>query len=235
MNKSVLLISDQHAPYHHQDTLAFLKAIKEEIQPDRVINLGDETDQHAWSFHSSEPDLLSPGNELKAAKKYITELHSIFPVMDLVESNHGSLFFRKALANGLPYDLFKPYNQLWGVGDSWLWHFDLSIKLPNGQSCYFHHGKNADVTKLSKAMSMNAIQGHYHEKFKIEYWRNPSQTYWGMQTGCLIDHKSMAFAYNKNNLHRPILGTGVIVDSRPALVPMELTKSGKWDKKLRFI
>jgi len=33
--KSVLLISDMHAPYQHPDALRFLQAIKDEYAPDR--------------------------------------------------------------------------------------------------------------------------------------------------------------------------------------------------------
>jgi predicted phosphodiesterase len=234
-NKSVLLISDQHAPYHHKDTLDFLKAIRDEIQPDRVINLGDEADFHDISFHKSEKSLYSAGDELKHAKDFIKDLEKLFPEMDLLESNHGSLTFRKALDSGLPYEVMKPYQMIWGVRDKWKWHFDLTIKLPNGNSCYFTHGKSADVLKLSQSMGICAVQGHYHNRFKIEYWQNPLSVLWGMQIGCLIDDTSRAFAYNKNQKHKPMIGTGVIVDGHPALVPMVLNKKGRWVKRLYFI
>jgi hypothetical protein len=42
LRKSILVISDQHAPYHHIDTLDFLKAIKLKYKPDCVVNIGDE-------------------------------------------------------------------------------------------------------------------------------------------------------------------------------------------------
>ena len=44
--KSILVISDQHAPYHHIDTLDFLAAIKKKYKPDTVVNIGDEMDWH---------------------------------------------------------------------------------------------------------------------------------------------------------------------------------------------
>lgn len=64
-SKSILVISDQHYPYNHPDIYAFLKALKDKYEPDRVINIGDELDYHAISFHDHHPDLLAPGDELQ--------------------------------------------------------------------------------------------------------------------------------------------------------------------------
>jgi hypothetical protein len=53
-----------------------------------------------------------------------------------------------------------------------------------------------------------------------------------MQSGCLIDRKALAFAYDKLNLNRPIIGTSIIIDSKPELIPMILNKAGRWIGKL---
>ena len=60
LRKSILVISDQHAPYHHIDTIDFLAAIKQKYKPDTVVNIGDEMDWHSISFHDSHPGLYSP-------------------------------------------------------------------------------------------------------------------------------------------------------------------------------
>ena len=106
--KRVLVISDQHMPYHHSDMFRFLKAVKKEYNPDLVINIGDENDKHALSFHDSNPDLMSAGDELKATRKNIKKLEGIFPKQYICESNHGSLHLRKAMANGIPRDYIRP-------------------------------------------------------------------------------------------------------------------------------
>ena len=92
--------------------------------------------------------------------------------MDIIESNHGSLVWRKAKTNGIPKHYIKSYNDVLGVGEGWNWSFDLTLTLPNGQQCYVHHGKSSDVLKLSQQSGMNAVQGHFHERFKIDYWAN---------------------------------------------------------------
>jgi len=230
MNKRVLIISDQHIPYHHKDLFIFLKALKKKYKPDKVINMGDELDKHSLSFHPSNEELYSAGDELEKGIEFLQYMEEIFPAMDILESNHGSMLARKALVNGIPLKYLKSYNEIYGVSNKWKWHGELVIKLSNGQQCYFCHGKIKDSAKLSQQMSMNVVQGHYHESFKIEYWSNPNNLFWGMNVGCLIDNNSMAFAYNKLFPKRPIRGMGIIIDGQPKLLPMLLDKKGRWNK-----
>jgi hypothetical protein len=232
-NSRILLISDMHIPYHHPDTLEFLQYLKDKYQPTRIICLGDELDKHALSFHDSDPDLPSAGDELRMALPVIAKLKEMFPVMDILESNHGSLVYRKAHAHGIPRHYLKSYNDVLGVDDNWKWHYEMTIDLPNGNRCYLHHGKSANVTKTSQTMSMCAVQGHYHETFKTEYWGNPNGLFWAMQAGCLINDKCYAFNYNNVNLKRPIIGTGLIIDSTPVLEAMILDSEGRWENRLK--
>lgn len=231
-NSRILLISDLHIPYHHPDALDFLQHLKDKYNPTRVICMGDELDKHSLSFHDSDPDLPSAGDELRASLPVIQKLKEMFPVMDILESNHGSLLYRKAHAFGIPKHYLKSYNDVLGVDSDWKWYYDITVDLPNGNKCYLHHGKSSNVTKTSQTMSMCSAAGHFHETFKIEYWGNPVALYWAMQTGCLIDDKSYAFNYNNVNLKRPIIGTGLIINSMPILEPMVLDKNGRWvDRK----
>ncbi len=227
-NSRILLISDMHIPYHHPDTLDFLQYLKDKYNPTRVICLGDELDKHALSFHDSDPNLPSAGDELRMALPVIKQLKDMFPEMDILESNHGSLLYRKAHHHGIPKEYLKTYNEVLQVDDGWKWYYDLVVDLPNGNKCYLHHGKSTNVTKTSQTMSMCAVQGHFHETFKVEYWGNPIALYWAMQCGCLIDDKSYAFNYNNVNLKRPIIGTGLIIDSMPVLEAMVLNEDGRW-------
>ena len=227
-NSRILFISDMHIPYHHKDLIPFLKHLKAKYNPTRVICLGDELDQHSLSFHDSDPDLPNAGDEIRRALPVIKEVFELFPVMDIIESNHGSLVWRKAKTNGIPKHYIKTYNDVLGVDDGWKWSFDLTLTLPNGQKCYVHHGKSSDVVKLGQQMGMHAVQGHYHNTFKIDYWGNPTGLYFGMQCGCLVDDSSLAFSYNNVNIQRPVIGTGLIIDGVPILEAMILDKNGDW-------
>lgn len=198
------------------------------VRIDSHVLITGNCDGHSLSFHDHDPDLPSAGDEIRLALKYVSDLKSIFPEMDVLESNHGSLIWRKAMTHGIPRWYIKSYNDFLGVGDDWRWSYDLTVALPNGQKCYMHHGKSSEVIKLSQQMGMCAVQGHYHEKFKIDYWGNPNGLFWGLQAGCLVDDSALAFNYNNVNIKRPIVGTGLIIDSLPILEPMVLGTDGRW-------
>lgn len=227
-NTRVLIISDQHFPYSHKDIIPFLKAVKEKYKPDRVINIGDEIDGHSISFHDSDPDLMSPADEMQAAIVGLKNLYKIFPKVSIVESNHGSLVYRRAKKNGIPSGLIKSYREMLEAPPGWTWSKDITLKLSNGCPCYFVHSKGSDILKVSQSMGMSVVSGHLHEKFEIRYWGNQLGLYFGMQVGCLINDDSLAYFYNKLNLKRPIIGVGVIINGLPQLVPMVLKKGGRW-------
>lgn len=231
-NSRVLVIGDLHCPYQHPDAFSFLEAIKKKYNPDRVIQIGDEVDFHAISFHGADPDLMSPGEELKSAITKLKFLYKLFPDMDLLESNHGSLVYRKGKAHGIPRHVFKTYREVLEAPSGWRWHFDLTIKLSDGNNCYFHHSKSADILKTSQSMGMSAVSGHLHEKMGAQYWANSLGLYFAAQTGCLVNDKSLAMSYNNTNLKRPIIGSLIILDGQPKLLPLILNKDGRWIKKL---
>jgi hypothetical protein len=231
-NSSVLVIGDTHAPYHHRDALDFLAALAKRYKPDRVVHIGDEVDLHSTSYHEHNPDLPSPGDEHKLGRKFLHTLHGMFPKMDLMQSNHGSLYARKRITAGLPEAVFKTDNEIWGVGAGWKWHFDLRMRLPSGEECYFHHSKGGNILQVSQAMGMSTVAGHLHEKCGVQYWGTPGGLHFAAQTGCLVDWHSMAMAYARNNLKRPVLGSLVIVDGFALSIPMVLNDKGRWTKQL---
>jgi len=231
MAKSILIISDLHVPYEHQDALAFLKAVKTKYKPNKIICIGDEVDYHALSFHDSDPNLPSAGDELLQAKVKLKAFYKLFPNVTLVDSNHGSMVWRKAMANGMPREMFKDYNELLEAPKGWVWVDDITLKLPDGTSCYFHHSRG-NALKTGQVYGMSHVCGHHHESFNINYWSTPERLSFAMTVGCLVDRKSLALAYAKNNLKRQILGVGIIINGNPQLIPMRLNKNGRWNKKL---
>lgn len=216
-----------HQPYSHPDTLAFLTAIKKKFKPTRIVSIGDEVDLHSISFHDHDPDLLGPGDELEAAILKLRPIYKLFPDMDILDSNHGSLVYRKAKHHGIPKSALRTYREILDAPRGWNWHDDLTIETSAGQ-IYFCHSKGSDVMKVSQAMGMSVIQGHSHSIFDIRYWSNPNSLMFGMTVGCLINDKSLAFAYNRISVKRPVIGVGLVVKGLPMLVPMVLLKNGRW-------
>lgn len=227
-NSRILVIPDMHMPYCHPDTWKFLAAVKKKYKPDRVVCLGDEVDHHALSYHEKDPDLDSAGIELEKAVKFLKPIYKLFPEVDVLESNHGSLVYRKAKTAGIPRRLIVPYREQIEAPKGWKWHFDLKIQMSNGQWVYFHHGKSAKPIELSREEGMCSVEGHYHTKFHVTTWRNSKRLMWGAHAGYLADHDSLAQAYAKNNLKRGVVGCIVILSGWARLVPMPLRKDGRW-------
>lgn len=230
--KCILVIPDQHFPFSHIQIFQFLKAVKAKYKPDKVVNLGDEIDGHSFSMHNHSPNLPSPHDEFGLAIKQLKHLYKLFPEVDVLESNHGSLVYRRAEMNGLPKRVIMSYNQILEAPKTWRWHSDLVLYGSDGNPIYFCHGLSADSLRNSKNKSMNFISGHFHSKFEIRYWANSLNLYWGVISGCLIDYKSLAFEYGRNMLDKPILGCTIIRNGHPILIPMVLDKSGRWTGKL---
>ena len=228
-NSRILVIPDLHFPYCHMDALDFLHKIQKNLQPTRIICLGDELDYHAASFHDSDPDLDSAGKELTLGLGYIDTLHELFPKMELLHSNHGSMAYRKAKAGNMPRHLLKSYNEVLGVSsDDWSWHESIVLELPNGNKCKFVHGISANILSASQSIGMSLIQGHHHSLFELRYWTAGQGLHFAITSGCLIDDKSMAFAYNKLQVKRPIMGVTFIENSIPHLIPMALDENNRW-------
>ena len=228
MNERILMISDMHAPYEHPDTMPFLCAVKNKYRPTRAVCVGDEVDKHAMSFHDSDPDLPSAGDELQLAIKALQSLYHMFPEMDLVDSNHGSMVYRKGKHHGIPRKYLRDYGEVLEAPKGWKWHNDLLIELPTKQFMYVCHGLRKDGIRLARDQGCCVVQGHYHTEFCIQYASSPRQLLWSMQVGCSIDDHTLAFHYNKTTAQRPIIGHGIVIEGIPKLLPMILDEDGKW-------
>ena len=230
-NKRILVISDLHAPYQHPDAIKFLAALKDKYDPDKIICIGDELDFHAMSFHPSNAELYSAGDEFKAGQEVLWQIEELFPKMTLVESNHGSMAYRKARVTGIPDSFLIPYKEILDV-KNWNWFPEIEMMLPNKQPCLFTHGIGTNIRTVMGEKMMSVTQGHFHEKFEVIFKGNGERLNFGMTVGCLIDDKSMAFHYNKNFAKRPIVGCGMIIDSQPILQPLVLKSNGRWNGRV---
>lgn len=231
LDQSVLFISDLHCPYNHPDSFEFLKAIKHHFKPDITVNVGDEVDGHSISFHDSDTSLPSADQELEMAIRDMEELKGIFPKMYILESNHGSLAYRKVKHHGIPIRHLKDLHELYNTPE-WSWHHEVVLETHNGFVTVVH-GKTGAYNKLALEQGNSAVQGHYHQKFEITWVQSSMNTRFNMIVGCLIDQRSMAFAYGKNISKKPILGCGWLNElGEPALIRMKLDRHGRWNGKL---
>ncbi len=228
--KRLICVSDLHKPYGHPDTNDFLAALQEKYNFTHVLIGGDEIDAHATSFHTHDPNLLSPGHELEIAIKQLKPLYKLFPKAFVLSSNHGDLFIRKAKHFGIPAQVLRSYNEILDAPSTWEWREHWVLQFTNGKKAYAAHGIGKNYLQMGQNLGMCFIQFHFHNELGIRYWSVNSETHWAIQSGCFVDDTSLAMAYNKATLGRPVIGCSGVIDGLPVLFPMCLDANGRWNK-----
>lgn len=227
----VLTISDLQAPFQHKDTMPFLSALKKKYKPTKIVCMGDEEDQHALSEYDKDPDGHSAGREHELAIEFLQSIYKMFPVADVCISNHTDRVFRKAYKHGIPRAYFKEYRDFLEAPKTWRWsdYFEIDgVRYTHGEG---FSGRNGAISCADANMQSTVI-GHIHAFAGIQWSANPRYLYFGLNTGCLIDVHAYAFRYGKHMKHKPIIGTGLVVEGLPVFVPMLLDKHSRWVGKL---
>lgn len=221
-NNVVLFFSDTHAPYHHRDTLDFLRDVANQYKPDRVIHGGDILD--VYSVSSYPKDMNHPHSwtdELKGGRKFVKELGLLFPKLDLLESNHDSRAYSKAVVAGIPRDFLVKYLKVIDAPEEWRLHDRLRVTVDSTREHWlFSHTITGGALSVAKHLSTSVCVGHSHTLFGCHAFNNGKDTFWGVDSGCLISDKGSPYRYNKINAFRPLRGCVVIQDGIPIMVPM---------------
>lgn len=234
-NNSILTFGDVHEPFSHPDAMVFLSAVADKYGPDRVVHLGDQTDSYIFSHYSKALEADNVPTEVKQMREGTNKLAELFNDMEIMDSNHDSRLYRKAKSAGISRELIVPYATFLGVDDyNWKWHSDLTLTVDsNREQIYFAHTRTGTTLSLAKHIGMNAVTGHHHTRFGVDYYRSPSGIRWAVDTGCLISDKGHAFSYNAASAIRPVRGCCVILNGIPHAIPMYTKKSGvRWNGKV---
>jgi len=205
-NKRVLIISDLHFPWSIEGWFEFLKSIHEKRKYDLIISIGDEVDHAAISFHEKENGMPSACKELEMAQDEMALLHTLFPKIYVLTSNHGSLIHRKMKFGGVPYEVLKPLPDLYGC-PLYEWHDEIVLKT-NAGDVYLCHGKSSAYGKMVREIGTSCIQGHFHTKAEITFHKTIGGLRFSMFVGCLADQEKIAFRYAKNNIGQFINAVG---------------------------
>lgn len=225
--KAVLLIGDSHLPYEHIDYLDFCQFVSEYFGCKLHVHMGDYEDHHAISFHESDSELFSAGDELEEVIRRTQFWYETFPKMKIIDSNHGSLVFRRAKKHGIPLHHFKTLQEVYKT-PKWSWFDTIMLSTKQGE-VYLCHGKSSIYNKLAREIGCSAAQGHFHGKLEVTWANSVLIERFNMFVGCGVDRVSLAFAYGKNHIPNPMLGCGVIdEEGNPHVVRMRLNKRGRW-------
>ena len=218
-NKSnrVLVIGDIHAPFTLDGYLEHCVRVKEKYNCNKIVFIGDCIDSHYSSYHETDPDGLSGGEELDLAVKMISKWAKAFPKATVILGNHDRIIMRKAFTGGIPKAWIRDYKEVLNTPG---WDFVESKTIDN---VLYIHGEGGTARTRMKKELHSLVQGHLHTQMYIDWAVGANFKVFGMQVGCGIDKDSFAMAYAKN-FGKPAIACGVILENGtlPILEPMRL-------------
>ena len=224
------IIGDTHIPYELDGYLQWCYDVFDQWAVDRIIHIGDAFDNHALSFHDSEPMLKGVTGEVTEARERASEMYDLFPEATLILGNHDRIPARQLRKIGMEPTIFmKPFEEIYDMPEGWSTENTVQI-----DDVIYHHGETAGgmngFLKDAKNRMQCAVSGHNHSNAGIASFATQNELVWGMAVGCGVDRDHMAFAYGKNFPSKPIIACGVVVDGEPHV---EFANLGKKIRRAR--
>jgi hypothetical protein len=206
----VLCIGDLHEPFCLDGYLEFCKQIYTKHQCNKVVFIGDVIDNHFSSYHETDVDGMSGGEELDLAINRISKWRDAFPIADVTIGNHDRLIMRKAQTGAVPRKWIKAYKE---VLETPQWNFTERVVIDGVQ---YVHGEAGTAKAKCRADMMSTVQGHLHTQCYTEWFAGANFKIFGAQVGCGIDHDAYAMAYAKAG-KKPIIGCAVIINGKTCI------------------
>jgi len=206
--RRILVIGDLHAPFIQEGYFEFCKYIYNIYNCNQVIFIGDIIDNHYASFHSTDPNGMSGGDELSAAIRVLKPWKETFKKADVIVGNHDRMIMRKAFSSAIPKQWIKSYNDV--LGTKWNWKDRIVY-----DKVQYVHGEGGTARTRAKNDMMSTCQGHIHTQAYVEHLCGTKIRIFGMQVGCGIDRESYAAAYAKN-FKKQAIGVGVVIGGHTA-------------------
>jgi predicted phosphodiesterase len=214
----ILVIGDTHFPAVHPGYLRFCEDIAKKYSCNKFVHIGDVVDFHAISHFDTDPEANGALGEHELALEDVRRWYKSFPKLDITEGNHDQRVYKGAAESGLPQRFIKGYNELFDT-PKWNWVKDVVI-----DGVYFFHGTGVGgqfpAFNTMQKMLMSTVMGHVHTAGGIKWRANPERRIFGLDVGCGVDDKHMAFNYAAHLKVRSILSAGVVIDGVPAHIIM---------------
>jgi predicted phosphodiesterase len=207
--RRILVVGDIHAPFTLDGYLEFCKEVYNKYLCNQVIFIGDILDNHYSSYHETDPNGLSGGDELDIAIAQVAQWSEAFPVADVIIGNHDRLIMRKAFSSAVPKEWIKSYNEVLGTN----WNWTERIVYDNVQ---FVHGEGGTARTKARNDMMSTVSGHIHTQAYCEWLVGRNFKVFAMQVGCGIDASSYAAAYARN-FKRQAIGCSVVLGGHTAI------------------
>ena len=216
-NSNMLIVGDLHAPFTLDGYLEFCKGVYDKYNCSKVLFIGDLIDNHFSSYHESDADGHSAGEELRLAKEQIAKWYEVFPVAKCCLGNHCILPNRKAMSSGVSKSWIRPISDVLET-PTWEYAEDFII-----DDVLYTHGTGRKARQRAKNDLISVCQGHYHSESYIEHFVGMNYKIFALQIGCGIDKNSYAMAYGKH-FNKPHINCAVVLNNGklPILEYMDL-------------
>lgn len=220
--KNVLIIGDTHIPFERQGYLEHCRNIQEQYNCGTVVHIGDVIDNNYSSYHETDPDGKSAGDELGLAIGRLKDWYKVFPKVKVCLGNHDQIIQRKAFSSGLSKRWIKGLNEVLEVPN---WDFDLEYEI--NDVVYTHGtGNSGETAAYKRALNRrkSIVSGHLHTTANINWNVSDVDRIFAMNVGCGIDDKQYCFNYAKNFTKKSIVSCAVVLNNGklPIIIPMEL-------------
>lgn len=212
------VVGDLHLPFTLPGYLDFCADTFTRWGVTRVVLIGDVVDHHASSYHESDPDGLSAGDEMARARELLRDWYAAFPVAVWILGNHDKVPLRRAFSAGLSARCLR--SNIYDMPPRWATAESATI-----DGVLYTHGTGASGINghrnLAQRRGVSCVIGHYHRAMGIEYMpTHDRELRFGVATGCGFDGDSYAAAYGRD-FGRMALGCAVVRHGREAhSIPM---------------
>lgn len=219
--KNILVIGDTHIPFERIGYLEFCREQQEKFNCGTVIHIGDTVDMHFSSFHETNPDGFSAGDELTLSISKLKRWGYTFPKVKACFGNHDLLIQRQAFSAGLSQKWIRGFNEVLELPG---WEFDMEYIIED--VIYTHGtGTSGENGAFQKALNRrkSVVSGHLHTIANVKWNVSEMDRIFAMQVGCGIDDKAYAFEYARGIVKKSIISCGVVLQgSLPIIIPMNL-------------
>ena len=206
----VLVIGDIHEPFCLDGYFEHCVETYKSFNCNRVVFIGDIIDNHYSSYHETDPDGMSGGDEIMLAIKKVKKWYKQFPKADVLIGNHDRMIMRKAFSSAIPKIWIKDYNDVLGT-PGWNWEDRIVI-----DDVQYIHGEGGTARTRCKADLQSTVQGHLHTQCYTEYAVGANFKIFGTQVGCGLDHDAYAMANAKRG-KKPAISCSVIIDGKTSI------------------
>jgi len=162
----------------------------------------------------------APSQKIKTTKNTDKVYCLSMPCKNFLCRRKGTSYFtgnsrpvRLAETVNIPEELLRDFSDIWDTPD-WTWDWEFIID----NVCYIHGtgcgGEHPAYNKM-KSTGLSHVLGHNHSAAGIKWLASPKSRLFGMDVGCGIDDRQMAFAYGQFARRRSIISCGVVIDGIP--------------------